>query len=162
VAFLEDEFNVSKREAVLVFAAVTFIFCQPSVFLLSHGVVDELDFWGGTFCLVLFATIETILFAWVFGIDRAWTEIHHGADIAIPVAYKFIIKYVTPLFLLAILGFWLYQEGFNTILMAGVPAANKPFILMTRLMLVGIAVLLAVLVNIAWRNRRTVPEGEAE
>lgn len=158
VAFLEDEFNVTKREAVLLFGTITFILCQPSIFLLGHSVVDELDFWGGTFCLVLFATIETILFSWVFGIDRAWEEIHHGADIAIPRVYKFVIKYITPLFLICILGFWLYQEGFNTIIMAGVSAENRPFILMTRLMLVGIVALLVVLVNIAWNNRKAVAE----
>jgi SNF family Na+-dependent transporter len=153
VSFLEDEFNVSKRDAVLVFAAVTFIFCQPAVFLLGHGVVDELDFWGGTFCLVLFATVETIIFSWVFGIDKAWDEMHTGADIRIPGFYKYIIKYVTPLFLIAILGFWLVQQGIPTLLMKGVPAPDRPFILMTRLTLAGMLGLLAVLVNIAWRQR---------
>ncbi len=153
VAFLEDEFNITKREAVFIFGAVTFIFCQPAIFLLSRGVVDELDFWGGTFCLVLFATVETILFSWVFGIEKAWEEIHRGADIRIPKIYKYIIKYVTPVFLIAILGSWLWQQGIPTILMQGVSAANRPFVLMTRLMLVGILLLLGVLVNIGWRHR---------
>ncbi|MBN1621094.1 MAG: sodium-dependent transporter [Endomicrobiales bacterium] len=154
IAFLEDEFNVTRRDAVSVFGTITFIFCQPAIFLLSRGVVDELDFWGGTFCLVLFATIETILFAWVFGIDRAWEEIHHGADIKIPKFYKYIIKYVTPLFLIVIMVSWFWQQGLPTILMEGVSQDNKPFILMTRLILVGMFALLAVLVNVAWRNRK--------
>ncbi|MCM8769876.1 MAG: sodium-dependent transporter, partial [Candidatus Omnitrophica bacterium] len=115
IAFLEDEFNISKKNAVIIFSVVTFLLCQPSIFFLGQGVVDELDFWGGTFCLVLFATIETILFAWIFGIDKAWEEIHSGADIKIPKFYKFIIKYITPTFLLFILGFWFYQHGLPTI-----------------------------------------------
>lgn len=155
VTFLEDEFNVSKRDAVLIFATVTFILCQFSIFLLGNGVVDELDFWGATFCLVVFATIETVIFAWVFGIDRAWEEMHAGADIRIPKFYKYIIKYVTPTFLLVLLGAWSWQQGVPTLLMHGVSEADKPFVLMTRLTLVGLLVLLAVLVNVAWRNRKT-------
>ena len=81
IAFLEDEFNFSKKKACGVFGIVTFVLCQPGIFWLSRGVVDELDFWGGTFCLVLFATIEGVLFAWVFGMEKAWTELHVGSDI---------------------------------------------------------------------------------
>ena len=110
IAFLEDEFNISRSKSVAIFGAVTFFLCNGAIFFLGRGVVDELDFWGGTFCLVLFATVEVILFGWIFGINRAWEEVHHGADMRIPGVYKYIIKYVTPLFLLAVLGAWFFQE----------------------------------------------------
>jgi SNF family Na+-dependent transporter len=153
VAFLEDEFNLSKKRASLILAVATFILCQPAIFLLGRGVVDELDFWGGTFCLVLFATIETILFGWVFGMDKAWTEIHVGSDITIPRIYRFIIKFVTPAFLLLILGFWFVQQWVPTILLRGVPAENVRYIVATRLMLIGVFVMLAFLVHVVWRRR---------
>ncbi|MFH0877166.1 MAG: sodium-dependent transporter [Candidatus Omnitrophota bacterium] len=154
VAFLEDEFDISRKKAVKIFSVVSFILCQPAIFFLGRGVVNELDFWGGTFCLVLFGAIESILFAWVFGIDRAWEEIHHGAAIAVPRIYKFIIKYVTPVFLLTILGFWFYQEGLPTILLKnGVSDADKPFIFGTRIGLLVLFFALAILVKIAWRKR---------
>lgn len=153
VAFLEDEFNITRKKAVSIFAAVTFILCQPAVFFLSKGVVDELDFWGGTYFLVVFATIETILFAWVYGIDKAWDEIHHGADIKIPRFYKFIIKWVTPSFLIWILVTWTIQQGIPVLLMEGVAPENKPYILMTRLMLLGLLGLLGLLVHLAWKKR---------
>lgn len=159
VAFLEDEFNISRKKAVSIFAAIGFILCQPAIFWLGRGVVNELDFWGGTFCLVLFGTVEAILFAWVFGMDKAWAEIHHGADIRVPRPYKFIIKYVTPLFLLVILGAWFVQEGLPTIRMEGVAAADKPFILGTRIGLVSLFVFLALLVKIAWRRRAKSRQG---
>lgn len=156
VAFLEDEFNITRFRAVQIFGAVTFVLCQPAIFLIGKGVVNELDFWGGTFCLVFFATIEIILFAWIFGMEKAWKEIHHGADMNIPKIYKFIIKYITPLFLFAILGFWFYQDGIPTILMKNVPDADKPFVLGTRLFLIAIFIALAVMVKVAWaRKRRT-------
>ncbi len=154
IAFLEDEFNISREKAVIIFGAVSFILCQPAIFLLGKGVVNELDFWGGTFCLVLFATFEIILFAWVFGMENAWKEIHHGADMNVPHVYKFIIKYVTPLFLFLILGFWLYQEGIPTMLMKNVLESDRPFVLATRIFLSAIFIILAVLVKIAWKKKR--------
>ena len=154
IAFLEDEFNIDRKKAVKIFGVVAFILCQPGIWFLGHGVVNELDFWGGTFSLVLFATVETILFGWVFGIDKAWEEIHHGADLRVPKIYKFIIKYITPVFLLLILGFWLYQEGIPTILMRNIPAGDKPYVFATRIALVLLFAGLAVMVKIAWRKRK--------
>jgi hypothetical protein len=133
---------------------VSFILCQPAIFFLSRGVVDELDFWGGTFFLVVFATIETLLFVWVFGMNRAWEEIHQGADMRIPKVYKFIIKYITPMFLFIILGMWFVQEWLPKIMMQGIASADKPFILGTRLMLLFIFIVLVVLVKIAWGRKK--------
>jgi SNF family Na+-dependent transporter len=158
VAFLEDEFDINRKKAVSIFGIVSFILCQPAIFFLSRGVVDELDFWGGTFFLVLFATIETILFAWVFGMEKAWDEIHKGADMTLPRIYKFIIKYVTPLFLFFILGMWFVQEWIPIILMKNVAISDKPFVLGTRLGLIAVFLLLAILVKIAWRRKRLEAE----
>ena len=156
IAFLEDEFNIKRERAVKIFAVVAFILCQPVVFLLGKGVVNELDFWGGTFCLVLFATVETILFTWVFGIDKVWNEMHHGADLSVPRIYRFIMKYITPLFLLTILISWLLKDGIPVILMHGVSAADRPFVLGTRLVLMGLFIILAILVKIAWGKKKKI------
>jgi SNF family Na+-dependent transporter len=153
VAFLEDEFNLSRKQAVAILAVAGFILCQPAIFWLGRGAVDEMDFWGGTFCLVLFATIETILFGWVFGMDKAWTELHVGSDITIPRIYRFIIKYITPAFLLFILGFWFSQEWISTILLRNVPAENFWYVIGIRLMLLGFFAFLAFLVWVIWRRR---------
>jgi len=159
IAFMEDEFDWDKKKAVTAFAIVTFVLCNLSVFLLSKGVVDELDFWGGTFALVLFGTIEAILFSWVFGIDRAWEEMHTGSDIRLPRIYKFIIRYITPTFLLFILAFWIFQEARNVILMKNVPAENVPYVIGTRVLLVIMIAVLGWLVHKAWQ--RKVPAGRA-
>ncbi|HOU36200.1 MAG TPA: sodium-dependent transporter [Candidatus Omnitrophota bacterium] len=154
LAFLQDEFDIGRDKAVAIFAVVTFVLCQPAVFFLRNGVVDELDFWGGTFFIVVFATIEVVLFAWVFGMENAWDEIHKGADMRIPSVYKFIIRYITPLFLLVILGTWFWQEWRPILLMARVSDADKPYILITRLGLFTIFMLLSILVRISWRRKR--------
>jgi SNF family Na+-dependent transporter len=153
IAFMEDEFAFSKKKASWVFGLVTFVLCQPAIFFLRRGVVDELDFWGGTFCLVLFATVESILFAWVFGMEKAWTEMHVGSDITIPRIYRFIIKYITPAFLLFVLGMWFWQDWTGIILMKNVPKENIPFILGTRIGLVIFFAVLAFLVWHIWQKR---------
>ncbi|MGB5740222.1 MAG: hypothetical protein WBM54_12785, partial [Woeseia sp.] len=40
--------------------------------------------------------------AWVFGIDKALAEAHIGAQLRIPRIFRFIIKYVSPTYLLII------------------------------------------------------------
>ncbi|HQP12511.1 MAG TPA: sodium:calcium symporter, partial [Candidatus Omnitrophota bacterium] len=130
-----------------------------AVLFLGRGVVDELDFWGGTFFLVLFATIEAILFSWVLGMEAAWDEIHLGAEMRIPRIYKFIIKYVTPVFLLIILGTWFFQKWLPVIFMEEVAPENKIYILATRVGLFLIFSLIAVMVRVAWRRKRQITEG---
>jgi len=153
VTFLEDEFNLKRKRAASIFGLVSFILCQPAIFFLSRGVVDELDFWGGTFFLVVFATIETVLFVWVFGMDQAWEEMHKGAEMTIPKIYKFIIKYITPLFLFIILGMWFVQEWLPKIMMKNIAGVDKPYILATRLGLLLVFAILAILVKISWKRR---------
>jgi hypothetical protein len=63
-------------------------------------VFDEYDYWAGTVSLVVFALAETILFAWVFGMDKGWKEINDGADLRVPRIYRFIIKWITPFLLI--------------------------------------------------------------
>jgi len=153
ISFMSDEFEIDRKKAVFIFAIVSFLLCLPVIFFLGNGVLDELDFWAGTFCLVLFATIEAILFGWVFGINNAWKELHHGAHIKVPKIFKFIIKYITPVYLLTILGAWLYQEWLSVILLKGVKPENMPYVLGTRLVLILLFVAIAVLVRIAWKKK---------
>jgi SNF family Na+-dependent transporter len=161
VGFFQDEFGLSRKKAVLLFGAVTFILCQPAVWFYGHGVLFDLDFWGGSFIIVLGATIEVILVAWIFGIDKAWTELHIGSSIRLPVFFKYVTKYVTPVFLLGILGFWFYKEWIPLIMMKGVAPEDMPYILGTRLGLLAILVILCILVRIAWQKKRRARGSEA-
>ena len=160
IAFISDEFDLDRKKAVLRLGLALFLLCQFPIFFLGQGVVDELDFWGGTFCLVLFGTIEAVLFVWVFGIEKAWEEIHHGAKMKIPGFYKPIIKYVTPLFLFFILGFWFFQQGLPVILMQGVSPSIRPFVLATRVGLVLLFLAIAYLVRKAWYRKKTLGQVE--
>lgn len=102
MGFMRDEFDWGKNKAAWSFGALALLMGLPTVFFYNQGVFDEYDYWAGTVSLVVFALLETIVFSWIFGIDKGWREINEGADIKIPNIYKFIIKYITPTLLLIV------------------------------------------------------------
>ncbi len=111
MGFLRDEFGWSRQKSAWTFGASILVLGAPCVFFFNQGVFDEYDYWAGTVSLVVFAMLEIILFAWVFGMDKGWYEITRGADMKVPGMFKFIIKYVTPLILIAVFLGSLLSEG---------------------------------------------------
>jgi neurotransmitter:Na+ symporter, NSS family len=156
IAFLQDELGWSRRKTVAFWAVVSFVLCQPAILGFAHGVVDEMDFWAGTLGLVVFALVEVILFAWVFGIDKAWDEMHHGAEMRVPEIYKFVLKYITPVFLGTVLVVWAWQQGLDVLLMTHVAPADQPWVLATRIGLV------VFFVALAWVARRSLKQRDAQ
>ena len=102
MAYLQDEFKMDRSRSAKVFGIITLLLGLWCIFFYGYGAFGEFDDWSGTFALVLFALLESVAFAWVFGIENGWAEINRGADIRIPKVFKFVIKYVTPLFLIAV------------------------------------------------------------
>jgi SNF family Na+-dependent transporter len=100
MGFMRDEFQWSRQKSAWSFGTVVLVLGLPTVFFYNYGVHAEYDYWAGTVALVVFALVESIVFSWVFGIKKGWEEINSGADMAVPTPYKFIIKYITPFFLL--------------------------------------------------------------
>ncbi|MFH1121090.1 MAG: sodium-dependent transporter [Bacteroidota bacterium] len=102
MGFMMDEFNWSRTKSALAFGLVVLILGLPTIFFFNEGVFDEYDYWAGTVSLVVFALLEAILFSWVFGLNNGWKEITAGADIQVPLVYRFIIKYITPVALIMV------------------------------------------------------------
>jgi NSS family neurotransmitter:Na+ symporter len=102
VAFVEDELKAEHTHAALTFGAATLALGFVCVWLYPGGSFDEFDFWSGTFGLVAFALGESIIFAWIFGMDRGWEEITRGADMRVPGFFRWVIQYVTPAFILVV------------------------------------------------------------
>ncbi len=152
IAFLEDEFGMDRKKAVMSVGFVVLISVQFVVFFLKYGFLNELDYWAGTFGLVVFALIETVLFMWVFGADKAWKEINDGGDIKIPRIFYYIMKFVTPIVLLVIMGWWFVDTAVPTLLLDGVDPVNVPYIWGARLFMVVIATGLILLVKVAWKK----------
>ena len=100
MSFMRDEFNWTSKKGAWSFGTLVLVLGLPTVLFFQHGVFDEYDYWAGTVSLVVFALVESILFAWVFGMDKGWHEINSGGDIRVPNVYRFIIKFITPVLLL--------------------------------------------------------------
>ncbi|MBL7898571.1 MAG: sodium-dependent transporter [Crocinitomicaceae bacterium] len=144
MAFFEDNFKWKRVPAALLFGGVVGLLGIPCV--LSQDAFNEFDYWAGTVALVIFALVEIILFAWVFGMDKGWKEITAGSDIKVPSFFKFVIKFVSPVFLLIVF-------------IGGAPAiwenATKDssfYGIMARIIMVVLFLVISVLVFIASKN----------
>lgn len=103
MAFLQSEFHYSRSKSAWMFGLLLLPLALCVACLTQGTFFGEFDYWAGTFALVLFALIETILFSWVFGIERGWEQLMQGAELRIPRFYRYILKYVTPTLLIVIL-----------------------------------------------------------
>jgi len=114
MGFMMDEFNWSRKRSALAFGIVVLLLGLPTIFFFADGVFDEYDYWAGTVSLVVFALLESVLFSWIFGLKKGWREITSGADINVPIIYRFIIKYITPVMLILVFtGAFLRPAGDN-------------------------------------------------
>lgn len=154
IAFLEDEFKLTKTQAVLALGTSTLIIAQFVIFFLKFGVLDEMDYWAGTFGLVVFALCEVIIFMWFFGADKAFEEITTGAEIKIPYFYKYIMKYVTPVILAIIMIWWLINDAIPIFMMKNVAPENVPFVIGTRIGMFLILLTLFLLIYKAFKFKR--------
>ncbi len=154
IAFLEDEFKWKREKAVIVVFSVLITLTAFVIAFFKFGFLDELDFWAGTFGLVVFAAMEIILFSWVFKIKNGWAEMHKGADLKVPKVFKFIITYVTPIYLLIMLGVWTYQDAVKEFLMKGKEPAHRPYLWGARVMIVALLLVMLLLIRKAWNKKK--------
>ncbi|HEX5520932.1 MAG TPA: sodium-dependent transporter [Longimicrobiaceae bacterium] len=158
LAFFREEFGVRRETAAWGLGGVVLLFGLLNIFWLSRGMLDEWDYWAGTFGLVVFAVIETVLFMWIFKPENAWRSIHQGADIRIPGVFKFIMTFVTPAYLMVILSWWAVTDAFPILTLrtsaggGAVDPANMVYIHASRAILVGFVVCFLLLVRAAWRR----------
>jgi len=157
IAFLEDEFKWKREKAVKAVFAVLVVCSAMVIAFFRFGFLDELDFWAGTFGLVVFAAIEIILFSWIFGLKKGWQEMHKGADLKVPGVFRFILTYVTPVYLLVLLGVWTCQDAVKEFLMTGKDPANRPYLWGARALIAVLLLAMIVLIRKAWdrKGRRT-------
>jgi hypothetical protein len=92
--------------------------------------------------------IQAILYGWIFGIERGDEELHRGAHIRVPFFVQEILKYVTPVYLLAIFAGICYTSGSTYW-----QNVSKPGVPRNSILLIGaIFVVLLLLVRIAGKR----------
>ena len=107
ITLFEDGLGLKRKGSVLLLGGLMF---AASLFVLyfSKGLValDTFDFWTANVFVFLAATFQIIFFGWVLGIDTGMSELEKGAQIQIPWFVRYIIKYVSPIFLITIFSLW--------------------------------------------------------
>ena len=111
VAFLKEATGASHGKATSMIVGLGTLGSVLTIWFTKDGTFwNTLDFWVGTLLIFIVAMIEIILFSWVFGIERGWREAHDGAALRIPGIFKFVMKWVAPLYLLVVfIGFCIYN-----------------------------------------------------
>jgi neurotransmitter:Na+ symporter, NSS family len=114
IAFLEEGLGLNRKQSVAMLGLITAMGCLFVVYFSKDvKALDTIDFWVGTFLIFVLATILIIVFGWIMGVEKGWEEAHHGALIRIPTIFKFIIKFVSPLYLLTIFVLWVLFNVFG-------------------------------------------------
>ena len=153
ISFLKEQFNFTHKKATFTVGMLIIICIQFVVVFGEQGFTSEMDYWAGTFALVIVSLLEVVIFVWIFGIDNAWKELNQGADIKIPKIFKYIIGYVTPIYLILILGFWVVQDAIPTLLMEDIPEDEVSIRWGARLMMLIIFAGLTWMVYKAWNKK---------
>jgi len=103
LAFLQESLGISRRAATTAMVSICMLGSFLTIWYSKDGIFwSTIDNWVGTFLIFIMAMIQMICFSWIFGIDRGIKEAHRGADIHIPRFYRFIMKWVTPLYLIVV------------------------------------------------------------
>lgn len=112
IALLEEGLGIGRKASVTILGLLTAI-GAAFVFYFSQGFValGTMDFWIGTFGIYVLATLQVIMFGWVLGVDRGMEEINRGAEIRVPSLVGFVLKYVSPVYLLGMFGWWLWDSA---------------------------------------------------
>ena len=113
VALLKEALGWSHNKSTTAIAFLGTIGALLTLYFTQDGAFwSTVDFWVGTFLIFVLAMVQIILFSWVFGIERGWAELHSGASIRIPIIFKFIMKWVAPLYLMVVfIGFCAQNLG---------------------------------------------------
>lgn len=149
IAFLEESLGVGRRASVTLLGLITGL---GSLFVIYFSkdtkVLAFLDDTIGTITIVVLAAVQTILFGWVFGAKRGVKIAAEGAEMRLPRFFPFVIRYVTPTYLLIMLGMWCYTDLGKYV----DQIRSDNVILLAFGMVVVVTVFLLMLINIGGRR----------
>ena len=111
IAFLEEALDIGRHASIAILGFITVVGAYVVVYYTENQLaLETFDIWMSTVSIYILATIEVFIFAWALGIKKGRTELDRGAHIHIPNHVMFIIKYLSPIYLLGIFGFWIYSD----------------------------------------------------
>ena len=103
LAFFRESLGWDKNKSTTLMIFVCLVGSFLVMYYSRGGIFwSTVDDWVGTFLIFVLAMVQIICFSWVFGVDRGFREAHAGAHMRIPSFYKFVMKYVTPTYLIVV------------------------------------------------------------
>ena len=150
-AFFEEALGISSGKAI---TWVSIICGLGSLWVIWFSkdtlALDTMDFWVGTFCIFVLATVQIICFGWVWGLRKGAAELDQGALMKIPRFFMFVMKYVAPIYLLVVLiGFAYFNFG-----AALAKTASDPVALWTLVIILAVVALLVAVLAVGERRWR--------
>ncbi|MEO5720144.1 MAG: sodium-dependent transporter [Chthoniobacterales bacterium] len=149
--FFEEALAITSGKAI---AAVSVVCGLGSFWVMWFSkdmvALNTMDFWVGTFCIFLLATVQIICFGWIWGTENGARELDQGALMRIPRFFFFIMKYVAPAYLLVVLIGFVLSDG-----RAEFAALRGNQVALYTMILVGVVIaMLVVMVAIGERRWR--------
>lgn len=158
IAFLEEGLRIGRKASCAILGLVT---VPGSLFVIyfSKGLtaLGTIDFWVGSLLVFILATLEVILFAWVFGAERGTEYARQGAQMKLPRVFAFTIRYISPTYLLIVFGLWAYYNLPDEIKGFGESSVK----LYSVLIICAVAVFLVLLIQIAGKTWRVEGRDQA-
>ena len=109
--FFEEALGISSGKAIALVSVVCGLGSFWVIWFSKEMIaLNTMDFWVGTFCIFLMATVQIICFGWVWGLRNGAAELDRGALIKIPRFFLFSMKYIAPAYLLVVLVGFAYQN----------------------------------------------------
>lgn len=146
IAFFEEGFGLKRHASAALLGLLAAMGCG-FVLYFSKGAtaMDTFDFWVGSVLIFVLAMAQAILYGWVFGIQRGERELHQGAHIRVPRLVQWVLKFVTPAYLLAIFVMfcWYNVPGYAKVIV------DNPVVLSSLLFIGTVLAFLLLLVHIA-------------
>jgi len=160
IAMLEEGLGIGRKASVTMLSFMTLTGAAFVVYF-SKGftALDTIDFWMANFFIFILATFQVILFGWIVGIDKGMSELRRGAEIRLPNFLKIVLKYISPLYLIAVFSLWCRYNlpgRFKAIISP--PKGQPPVILMSLGLILVVAAFFAMIVNLAnkrWDKQET-------
>ncbi len=107
LAFFQEALGWGRKQATTLMVSICIVGSFLVMYYSAGGTFwSTIDNWVGNLLIFILAMVQIIAFSWIFGIKKGIQEAHCGAHIHIPRFYQFIMKYVTPTFLLVVFGFF--------------------------------------------------------
>lgn len=111
ILFLEEGFHVSRRKSSLLLFLFTFFLCLPIIYFnKDFAALDIADFYIGTIMIYILASIQIFIFVFKIGVDKGVEDANEGSLIPFPKSIRFVLKYITPWFLLFIFVSFCYMN----------------------------------------------------